>query len=157
MPKWSQRERMAVPHYHSTAHSTECDRNTGGGGGGGGGCCSCCCCCCCFTFFRLQFRSLFKLQSWEVLAAAGESDHGDLQWSCEHFDCWCSETAVTVSVTVSVSVTWSLTVSVSAFPQQEDEMKRKKVVHIAQEIMSSEKVWVFEGRQRRQDEDVVLP
>uniref|UniRef100_A0A3P8V311 FYVE, RhoGEF and PH domain containing 6 n=1 Tax=Cynoglossus semilaevis TaxID=244447 RepID=A0A3P8V311_CYNSE len=54
-----------------------------------------------------------------------------------------SETAVTVSVSVSVSgtvsVTWSLTVSVSAFPQQEDEMKRKKVVHIAQEIMSSEK------------------
>ncbi|XP_008399147.1 FYVE, RhoGEF and PH domain-containing protein 6-like isoform X1 [Poecilia reticulata] len=26
--------------------------------------------------------------------------------------------------------------------QQEDEMKRKKVVHIAQEIMSSEKVFV---------------
>lgn len=34
-----------------------------------------------------------------------------------------------------------LTVSVSSsLLQQEDELKRKKVVHIAQEIMSSEKV-----------------
>lgn len=62
--------------------------------------------------------------------------HGGLQWACEltRTRFW-SKSSSFVCLHLWLFV----------FFQQEDEMKRKKVVHIAQEIMSSEKVWVTEN------------